>query len=439
MKKIGVMLLLVAVGIGIGLAVSSKIAPVQAKNAPGTGFAAVPGGLGAEDISGAYDVVKNWPQDISTLPGNEKWTYGAGESVFAESPDRIYMLFRGELPKMAPPKAQLVPQAGPSITFPVAGFWRDATTASLPGTGGTDNPMSEWLTAWEGKSTKLGIKGPPYRELGRDAEWKNCLVVVNREGKIIEVWNQWDKLFRRPHSVYISPYDPEKRVWVVDDNMQAIYIFTHDGKQLLQTIGTPGKLGADATHFHRPTFLTWLPDGTFYVADGYNGTRVAKFDKNGKFLLDWGIKGTPPDTRPGYFNVVHGLAADPMTHRIYVSDRGNRRMQVFDENGKFVDQWPFAQPSSVNFLYISANRQLWAFDDTTSKVVRYDMQGHLLYAWGALGDYPGGLFNMHGASVDQEGNLYIAEVANGRVQKFKPRAGANPEFVVGKPVYSAWK
>ena len=80
---------------------------------------------------------------------------------------------------------------------------------------------------------------------------------------------------------------------------------------------------------------------------------------------------------------------------------------------------------------------MWAFDDTTSKVVKYDLTGQLLYAWGALGDYPGWLFNMHGASVDQEGNLYVAEVANGRVQKFQPRRGANPDFLVGKPVYAA--
>jgi hypothetical protein len=58
---------------------------------------------------------------------------------------------------------------------------------------------------------------------------------------------------------------------------------------------------------------------------------------------------------------------------------------------------------------------------------------------GTLGDWPGGLFNIHGASVDQQGNLYIVEVADRRAQKFRPRAGANPEFVVGKPVYAAWK
>ena len=114
-------------------------------------------------------------------------------------------------------------------------------------------------------------------------------------------------------------------------------------------------------------------------------------------------------------------------------------MQVFDENGKFITQWRFETPSSVNCLYIGADRKVWAFEDTTSKVVEYDSEGHLLYAWGTLGDWPGGLFNMHGASVDQEGNLYIAEVAGGRVQKFHPRPGANPAYLVSKPVYAAWK
>src|SRR5581483_1098015 len=119
MRKLSLMLVMLALGIAIGLAVSGRLASVQAaRSKPGTGFAAVPGTLGSEDLTGAYEVVKNWPQDVSTLPGNEKWTYGAGESVFAESPNRIYMLFRGELPKMAPPKAALLPQLGPSLSFP---------------------------------------------------------------------------------------------------------------------------------------------------------------------------------------------------------------------------------------------------------------------------------------------------------------------------------
>src|SRR6202163_1692661 len=171
MRKAGLILLMMLVGVGIGWRIFGRAPRVEGQAKPGTGFAAVPGELGSEDLTGPYELVKGWPKDISTLPGNEKWTYGAGENVFAESPNRIYALFRGELPKMAPPKAMLLPQAGPSISFPVAGFGRDATTAPRPGRGGTDQDTREWLASWEGKSPDLGIKGPPFRELEKDARW----------------------------------------------------------------------------------------------------------------------------------------------------------------------------------------------------------------------------------------------------------------------------
>ena len=232
--------------------------------------------------------------------------------------------------------------------------------------------MRKWLTAWEGRDDEIGIKGPPYRKLGVDAQWENCLVVYDGSGNILETWKQWDKLFRRPHSVYISPYDMQKRVWVVDDNMQAIYIFSHDGKQLLQTIGTPEHEGADATHFNRPTYLDWLPDGTFFVSDGYTGTRVAKFDKNGKFVSQWGIKGMPPnEKRPGYMNNVHGVAVDPVNRHVFVNDRNNHRIQVFDENGKYLSEWHInADPSSLHLLYIGQDRNVWTFDRSTNKMVQ---------------------------------------------------------------------
>jgi len=432
---------ILAIGIAIGWLLPEITMVAQAPGGAGSGFAAVPSAIGSEDLTGPYELVKDWPRDISSLPGNEKWTYGAGESVFAESPNRIYMLFRGELPKMAPPRATLLPQVGPSLTFPVAGFWRDATTASLPGTGGTDQDVREWLTSWEGKSATIGIKGPPYRQLGVDAKWENCLVIVNEKGEIVETWKQWDSLFRRPHSVYVSPYDAEKNVWVVDDNMQTIYRFSHDGKTLLQTIGTPEQEGADATHFNRPTYIDWLPDGTFFVSDGYTGTRVAKFDKNGKFLMQWGIKGTPPnERRPGYMNNVHGIAVDPKSRHVFVNDRNNHRIQVFDENGKYLSEWRIdADPSSLHLLYIGDGNSVWTFDRSTNKMLQYDFSGHLLYSWGSMGMFPGGLWGVHGISVDQQGNLYVAEVDSGSVQKFRPRAGANPAFLVAKPVYAAWR
>ena len=202
-----------------------------------------------------------------------------------------------------------------------------------------------------GPSLEYPIPGLPFRriggehvrdEMGLDRRWEHCLVVVNSNGDIIESWTQWDSMFKHPHAVFVNPYDPQKNVWVVDDGKQAIFKFTHDGKELLQTIGTPGVEGSDDTHFGRPTYLAWFPDGTMFLSDGYDNTRVVKFDKNGKYLMAWGQKGTPPnETRPGYMNSVHGIVVDPTTRRVFVNDRANRRTQVFDENGKFLDEWSF--------------------------------------------------------------------------------------------------
>jgi NHL repeat len=420
-----------AVGFGAGLLVASKMQSVQARAKAEVSFAAVPGEKGGEDIAGPYDPVPDWPKPLTSLPGHEAWTWGAVEGIFAESPNRVFIAQRGELPALKRPVNTPLPQFGPSLSFPTGEVpFRNASqgpVASLPGGGAPGDLPENAEQNWKGK-------------VGVDARWEHCIVVADASGNITEQWTQWDSFFKRPHAVYISPYDPEKNVWVVDDYKQGIFKLSNDGKRLLQTIGTPDQAGADETHFNRPTFLTWLPDGTMFVADGYNGTRVVKLDKNGKFLLAWGEKGNPPkETRPGYMNVVHGIAADPVSRHVYVVDRSNHRIQVFDENGKFLDAWPVDEHSSINFLYISADRHLWAADDRNSKIVEYDLDGHLLYSWGTLSDWPGGLFNTHGISVDQEGNLYVAEVGNGRAQKLRPRRGANPGLLVGKPVYAAWK
>jgi NHL repeat len=322
------------------------------------------------------------------------------------------------------------------VQFPLAGLpWRNANTAAPPGAGGSGQDPARGMELWRGSS-------PPYRELGVDSRWEHCLIVVDAQGNIIEQWTQWDKMFKRPHSVYVSPYDPQRHVWVVDDHTHAIYKFTNDGKQLVQTIGTPNVPGADATHFNRPTFIAWLPDGTFYVADGYNGTRVAKFDASGKFLLDFGKPGERggKETRPGYMNNVHGVAVDVQTRRVFVNDRDNHRIQIFDENGKYLSEWKIGvSPSSLHFVQIGADRTLVTFDRNTHKMLKYDLDGHLLYAWGTVADFPGTLWGVHGMSTDQEGNLYVAEVDAGRFQKFRPRAGANPVALIGKPIFAAWK
>ena len=407
-----------------------KLAPVQGQPQSSDTAARLPE-KGGQEQSGQYEVVRDWPKPLTALPGHEKWTWGSPEGIFVENPNRIYVVERGELPFLTRMKNTPIPQFGPSLSFPVnQAPMRNASqgpVAAAPGEGGTGETP--------GGPGFLGKDGIDYR-------WEHVFLILDREGNIVENLSQWDKMFKRPHAVYINPYDPEKHVWVVEDARCQVYEFTNDGKKLVMTLGTANEAGADAKHFNRPTFLAWLPDGTMFVADGYNGTRVAKFDKNGEFLLDWGKKGDlGKETRPGYFNSVHGIAVDPVTRRVYVNDRENHRIQVFDENGKYLDEWRTGDPPShVYSIYIGADHKyLWAADSGTWKMIKWDLNGKFQYSFGYQGDAPGAFWGVHQFSVDQEGNLYVAEVSAGRVQKFRPMQGADPSKLIGKPEYVAWK
>ena len=396
--------------------------PVEAQQQP-TRVAAVPGEKGGQDMYGAYEPVAGWPKPLSSVPGVGKWTWGAGQGVFAESPNRVFILERGMLPEVERPKTVKI---APSVEFPIGRLpWRDATSASPPGAlfkQGTQEP---------GDDLDAGQPDVDYK-------WGRIINVVDAQGNHIEDWTQYDKMFRRPHSVFESPYDPQKDVWIVDDYRHAIFRFSNDGKKLLQTIGTPNVPGSDATHFYRPTFIAWAPNGDFYVADGYQNTRVVKFDRTGKFLMTWGERGeNGKETRLGYFNNVHGVAVDPQTGRVFVNDRGNRRIQVFDANGKPLDSWSVGPPpADIHLVYMDGSRMLWAFDRASSKMIKYDLSGNLQYTWGMWGN-AGGFWGVHGMHVDSEGNFYVAEVDNGGAQKFRPRAGANPAFLLTKPAAPA--
>ena len=264
----------------------------------------------------------------------------------------------------------------------------------------------------------------------RHPRWDHNLYVVNKQGKLVESWDQHNDKFVRPHRVLISPYDPERHVWLVDDGANMVYKFTHDGKKLAMALGEFKVRGNDETHFARPTDIAWLPDGTFFISDGYVNTRVVKFDRDGKFLLTWGEKGTPPnETRPGYMNTVHAIAVDA-NRRVYVADRSNSRIQIFDENGKFIEAWPnIRRPYSV---LLTDDQHCWVSDGTTQKFSKFNTDGHLLYTWGTFGAFPGGFWGVHQFSVDSEGALYTADVHVGRAQKFVPKAGADPAKLIGR-------
>ena len=421
MRKLGIPALMIVLGVGIGLLVAGLRAPESAAAAlPGAGFSVFPGEIGGQDLFGGYEVVPEWPKPMSQLPGHEEWTWGSVEGVFAESPDRVFVSQRGELPLIDRPASRPVPGFGFGIVFPVGagGTFRNASGAS---------------------PENLEYRGA----LGVDARWEHNLIVLDSSGSIVEegVWTQWDAMFRCAHAVHINPFDPEKHVWAVDEYGHVVYKFSNDGTRLVQTLGTYDEAGNDEEHFEQPTFLAWLPDSTMFVADDAN-TRVVKFDAEGNYLMAWGQKTTgPEDLRPGYFGRVHGIATDPDTRRVFVNDRTNRRIQVFDEFGSFLHQWRYGQAgtSDAQAIYMAGDGHLWVSDRTSAQMVKYDLDGRFLYKWGAYGTFPGGFWGVHQVSVDQEGNFYVAEVNTGRVQKFRPRPGADPAFLVGEPVRAAWQ
>jgi hypothetical protein len=268
---------------------------------------------------------------------------------------------------------------------------------------------------------------------------------VDRSGAAIEEWLQHDaylrpergtglgELARGPHKLLISPYDPEKHIWIVDDDMHEINIFTNDGK-LVKTMGERGVPGRGANNFNRPTDIAWLPDGTFFVADGYAGTRVAKFDRDGKFIRDWGRPPVDPDKPgPNEFWSVHsiGISRD---RRIFVADREHHRMQVFDENGKFLEMWPTGHNSSVLAHIVTEDDFVWVADWTTDRLVKYDLNGRYILDIGGHGPQPGQFDGVHQINVDQELNLYVTEVANDRSQMFRPRKDADPARLIQRMV-----
>ena len=185
--------------------------------------------------------------------------------------------------------------------------------------------------------------------------------------------------------------------------------------------------------------IAWLPDGTYFISDGYGGTRVAKFDRNDKFIMDWGsAPKNPAQPGPSEFNTPHSIAISA-DRRVFVVDRGHQRMQVFDENGKFLDMWPLRSPTwpaeittLVTNHIITADGYIWAGDAGTNRILKYDLNGNFLYSWGAPGPQAGRLNCPHGLSTDQERNFYIADCFGGRVQKFTPQPNADPAKLVGQ-------
>ena len=246
-------------------------------------------------------------------------------------------------------------------------------------------------------------------------------VIDGQSGKLIASWGAGQ--FIMPHGLTI---DREDNVWLTDVALHQVFKFTHDGKLLL-ILGERGKPGTDAAHFNLPSDVAVLPDGSFYVSDGYKNTRVLKFAADGRFEVEWGTKGDAP----GQFNLPHGIALDAQG-RVYVCDRTNSRIQVFDPRGKFLAQWKgphIGRPYGVDVgpdghIYTVDGGDPSADPAERGKVVELDADGRVLDTFGSPGKGPGQFQLGHDIAVARDGAVYVAEGSGKRVQKFVRRAGA---------------
>src|SRR4029453_16746281 len=175
-----------------------------------------------------------------------------------------------------------------------------------------------------------------------------------------------------------------------------VYKMTAEGKELMR-LGTKGVSGSSQTTFNLPTDIGFAPNGDIYITDGYGGARVVKFSRDGKYLLEFGKRGDGP----GEFRLPHNLVVDAQG-RVYVSDRDNQRIEVFDSSGKFLTQWK--DTGGVSGVGITKDGRIWA-----GAVLR-DQSGKAI---GRLAD--GGA--PHGVAMTESGDVYLAQLS-GVVQKF---------------------
>ena len=240
-------------------------------------------------------------------------------------------------------------------------------------------------------------------------------VIDGNSGALLATWGAGE--FILPHGLTVDGAD---HVWLTDVGRHQVFKFTRDGRLLL-TLGERGVPGADAAHFNQPTDVAVLPDGSFYVSDGYRNTRVVKFTSEGRYEFEWGTKGAGP----GEFRLPHGIAVDTRG-RVIVCDRSNSRLQVFDPRGKFLAEWKGPQIGRPYGVSVGPDGRIFVIDggdvpavlSDRSKVVELDVDGSIVARFGGYGKAPG-LFQLgHDIAVAPGGSVYVADASAGRVQKF---------------------
>ena len=243
------------------------------------------------------------------------------------------------------------------------------------------------------------------------------MMVFDRNGAFLRSWGE--DLFRRAHGLHI---DSDDNLYCTDDGDHTVRKCTVDGKVLL-TIGVPSVPAPFMSNkpFHRCTHTALSPKGEIYVSDGYGNACVHKFSPDGKHLMCWGTSGT----RPGEFNLVHNVVADE-DGWVYVADRENHRVQVFDGNGKYETQWNNLHRPCALYCCGGASPRFIVgelgpgmpvnlkYPNLGPRLSIVDKTGKLLARLGGEtgpGMETGKFLAPHGLAVDSRGDIYLGEVS----------------------------
>jgi len=246
---------------------------------------------------------------------------------------------------------------------------------------------------------------------------KSPIIVFDSDGNIVRTWGEG--VFTLPHGIAIGPDDT---VYCIDNGDHTVRQFTTEGK-LLMTIGTENKPAPQMSGkpFNTPTHLAVdRRNGNLYISDGYGNARVHKYTPDGKLLSSWGESGTGE----GQFNIVHNIEVDSNGY-VYIADRENHRIQIFDSDGKFETQWVNLSRAAAIYIDHRGEELVYVgeyFGGIASnkigtklgpRVTILDTSGKVLAQLSdePYGDEPGRFYSPHGIAVDSKGDIYVAEVS----------------------------
>lgn len=241
----------------------------------------------------------------------------------------------------------------------------------------------------------------------------NTVFIIDKlSGKLISSWGA--NKFIMPHGLTV---DKQNNIWVTDVGLQQVLKFSHDGKLLL-TLGQAKIIGDDSTHFNLPTDVAIAEDGSFYVSDGYENSRVVKFSKEGHYLFEWGKRGKGE----GEFDLPHSVALDNAGN-VYVADRENNRIQKFDSRGKFLKQWQNNEATLLYAVAVGKSNSVFAIDDLFvdknqpfgDGVIKFDTAFNIKLRFGRNDSTVSKFDYYHDLVLDKDENIYVVNIGRGSI------------------------